>query len=157
MNWDQVCADPSLQNLPYKIETNEWGQIVMSPAKYWHSSRQGRISRILASLTELGDISTETAIETNKGVKVADVAWASDDFCRLHADEAALSKAPELCVEVLSNSNAQKEMAEKLALYFAHGAIEVWLCDDTGAMTFHIAPTQTASASRLFPAFPAKV
>jgi Uma2 family endonuclease len=157
MTWDQVCADPSLQNLPYKIETNEWGQIVMSPAKYWHSSRQGRIGRILANLTELGDISTETAIETSKGVKVADVAWASDDFYRLHADEAALSKAPELCVEVLSDSNSPLEMTEKTALYFASGAKEVWLCDDTGTMTFHVSPTETEAASRLFPAFPVKL
>lgn len=157
MNWDQICADPTLQNLPYKIETNEWGQIVMSPAKFWHSSRQGRISRILGSLTGLGDISTETAIQTSKGVKVADVAWASDDFYRLHADDAALTAAPELCVEVLSDSNSQQEMSGKTALYFAHGAQEVWLCDDSGTMTFYVSPTDTAPASRLFPAFPTKV
>ena len=157
MTWDQVCADPSLQNLPYKIETNEWGQIVMSPAKFWHSSKQGRIARLLGSLTDAGDISTETAIQTTKGVKSADVAWASDKFFTEHEKDTALSAAPELCVEVLSDSNTKREMSEKLTLYFAHGAQEVWFCDSTGRMIFHITPTKTVKKSRLFPAFPAKV
>ena len=31
MTWDEVCANPYLQDLPFDIETNRWGQIVMSP------------------------------------------------------------------------------------------------------------------------------
>ena len=30
MQWAEVLRDPSLQDLPYKIELNEWGQVVMS-------------------------------------------------------------------------------------------------------------------------------
>jgi Uma2 family endonuclease len=157
MTWDQICADPSLQNLPYKIETNEWGQIIMSPAKFWHSSRQGRISGILHSLAESGEVAIETAITTTKGVKVADVAWASSEFYHLHADEGALSAAPELCVEVLSESNSEVEMREKITLYFAHGAKEVWLCDEAGVMRFYVTPSQSAESSVLFPDFPASV
>lgn len=33
MNWEEVCADPVLKNLPYKIELNKWGNIVMTPSK----------------------------------------------------------------------------------------------------------------------------
>jgi hypothetical protein len=43
MNWQEVCEDKSLIDLPYKIELNRWGQIVMSPADYQHSSFQGEI------------------------------------------------------------------------------------------------------------------
>ena len=32
LTWNQICEDRSLANLPYKIETNRYGQIVMSPA-----------------------------------------------------------------------------------------------------------------------------
>ncbi|RME59856.1 Uma2 family endonuclease, partial [Candidatus Parcubacteria bacterium] len=32
MKWSEVLADPTLQDLPYKIELNEWEQIVMTPA-----------------------------------------------------------------------------------------------------------------------------
>ena len=38
MKWQEVLEDKSLQDLPYKIELNAWGQIVMSPAKVRHSS-----------------------------------------------------------------------------------------------------------------------
>lgn len=113
MNWDEICADPSLQDLPYKVETNEWGQIVMSPAKFWHSTRRGRILRIIGSLTDEGDVSTGTAIQTAKGVKVADVAWATSEFYGAHADEGALSAAPELCLEVTSGSNTKQDCRKR--------------------------------------------
>lgn len=155
--WDEICNDASLQDLPYKIETNRYGQIVMSPAKFWRSSRQGEITGLLKELGRHGKISTETAIQTAEGVKVADVAWASQAFFDAHRDDIALTAAPEICVEVLSDSNSPEEIQQKVLLYFAHGAGEVWLCDNEGRMIFHLSPTQTAPASFRFPAFPAQV
>ena len=32
MTWEEIINDPTLQNLPFKIETNRFGQILMSPA-----------------------------------------------------------------------------------------------------------------------------
>ncbi len=32
MNWASICENPVLANLPYKIQTDKWGNIVMSPA-----------------------------------------------------------------------------------------------------------------------------
>jgi len=40
MRWQDVCGDKNLADLPYKIELNRWGQIVLSPADYQHSSLQ---------------------------------------------------------------------------------------------------------------------
>ena len=34
MNWQEICNDPLLRELPYKIELNEWGKIVMTPARH---------------------------------------------------------------------------------------------------------------------------
>ena len=157
LTWDEICADPSLADLPYKIETNEDGHIVMHPAPFWHSLRQGRIAAKIARLRQDGDVSTETAIQTTKGVKATDVAWVSDAFSAKHRDESALSAAPELCVEVLSDSNTKREIMEKMTLYFALGALEVWLCDDAGKMTFHTSPEQTVAHSGLIPGFPEQV
>lgn len=157
LTWDAICNDPSLQDLPYKIETNRYGQIVMSPAKFWHSSRQAEIAGILRDIGKTGRASTETAIQTAGGVKVADVAWSSQAFFEVHKKDSALTTAPEICVEVLSDSNSPEEIEEKILLYFAHGAKEVWLCEDSGKMIFHLSPTQTAPASAYFPAFPAQV
>ena len=32
MTWEQICDDPHLRDLPYKIEQDRFGRIVMSPA-----------------------------------------------------------------------------------------------------------------------------
>lgn len=37
MEWQDVCNHPDLKDLPFKIEVNERGQIVMSPVKVIHS------------------------------------------------------------------------------------------------------------------------
>lgn len=76
MEWQEVCNHPNLQNLPFKIELNEKGQVLMSPVKVYHSAFQGRISRLLLLA---GIVLPECAIKTAKGTKVADVAWASEE------------------------------------------------------------------------------
>ncbi len=53
MDWQEVCDHPDLQNLPFKIELNERGHIVMSPVKLFHSIYQGEIEHILR--TQLND------------------------------------------------------------------------------------------------------
>jgi hypothetical protein len=75
MQWQEVCEHPSLQNLPFKIELNERGQILMSPVKIYHSAFQGKISRLLP---DNGIVLPECAIKTTKGTKVADIAWCSE-------------------------------------------------------------------------------
>ena len=32
MNWETICADSNLKDLPYKVELNARGQIILSPA-----------------------------------------------------------------------------------------------------------------------------
>ncbi len=156
MNWREVIENPHLHNLPFKIELNEEGQVVMSPTKVWHSICQGEISALLNRLMKSGKPLTECAIETSKGVKVADVAWASPTRLRRIRNEIACSIAPEICVEIVSESNSQREMSEKQQLYFAKGAKEVWFCDEYGAMSFYSALSKLKKSS-LCPAFPVKI
>lgn len=47
MNWQEACLDPRLQNLPFKVELNEYGQAVLSPVKVSHSALQGEIEFLL--------------------------------------------------------------------------------------------------------------
>jgi hypothetical protein len=56
MNWQEVCEHPSLQDLPFKIELNERGEIVMAPVKVVHSAYQGKISFFLGSLRKDGRV-----------------------------------------------------------------------------------------------------
>ena len=156
MNWQEVCEHPSLKDLPFKIELDELGRIIMSPVKLYHSMLQSEIEFLLRSLLKGGKPLPECAIKTSKGTKVADVAWVSSLLWAKIKNEAEASIAPEICVEVTSTSNSKKEMLEKRKLYFAAGAKEVWLCDENGAMSFFNVEGKLAR-SELVPEFPEKV
>ena len=54
MNWQEICDDPQLRDLPYKIELNEWGKIVMSPASNFHGILQAALVRAMARAREDG-------------------------------------------------------------------------------------------------------
>ena len=101
--WADICADKSLQDLPYKIETNRFDQIIMSPASAWHSDYQGEIGFTLKRLMPDGRILSEAAIQTTDGIKVADVAWISRERFSPYRRGASLPIAPEICVEVVFN------------------------------------------------------
>jgi Uma2 family endonuclease len=151
MQWLDVCNDPLLRDLPYKIELNEWGKIVMSPASTLHVLLQSVIHDTLRRATSDGLILPECPIQTTKGVRVANVAWASSDFLKAHGRENPFFMSPELCIEVISASNSVREMDEKRELYFECGAKEVWLCDERGQLSFYNG-FGSLTASCLFPA-----
>lgn len=156
MNWQEVCEHPSLKDLPFKIELDELGKIIMSPVKLYHSALQGEIEFILRSLLEGGKTLPECAIKTSQGTKVANVAWVSSAIWTKIKGETEASIAPEICVEVISTSNTKKEMAEKRQLYFDAGAKEVWMCNENGDVSFFNAK-QHIPRSVLVPEFPEKV
>ena len=156
MDWQEVLEHPSLQDLPFKIELNEWGQIVMSPASNRHSNLQAELALLLKQALPEGRIFTECSIDTQRGVKVADVAWASDAFIAQYGYETPYHKAPEICVEILSPSNTRAEMDEKIVLYLAKGAREVWICDLEGYLVYH-GNEGVLEQSRLAPDFPSQI
>lgn len=156
--WKRAVHDPALRDLPYKVETNEFGQLVLSPTKFYHTGYQGAIYDLLRDLLgERGGRYQELAVETSKGVKVPDVAWISPERLKsLPEDPYALPIAPEICVEVFSESNTGAEMATKRALYFEQGAEEVWTCDRQGKIRF-FAPEGELERSRLVRDFPREI
>jgi Uma2 family endonuclease len=137
MNWQEVCEHPALQNLPFKIELNEYGNLTMSPVKVYHAAFQGEIEYLLRLIMKAGKTLPECAIKTRKGTKVADVVWISQNKFDRVKHEIECSIAPEICVEVLSSNNSLKEMKEKRKLYFEQGAIEVWICNEEGYIRFY--------------------
>ncbi len=155
MKWEEVCNHPSLQDLPFKIELNEKGEIIMNAVKVIHSLYQGEIEYILRSLLKGGKALPECAIKTQKGTKVADVAWATKERIKTIKYETECSVAPEICIEVRSDSNTDDEMEEKRLLYFKNGAKEVWLCLD-GVMSFYNVHGRIEKSS-LAPSFPSRI
>ena len=155
MNWQQVCEDPNLQNLPYKIELDHCGRIIMSPVKIYHALYSSKIGNLLGNLLK-GHTLVECAIQTRRGTKVADVAWCSDERLEQIKEAFDAPIAPEICVEVLSSGHTRREMKQKRALYFEQGAQEVWICDEEGQMSF-FSQEGPLEQSSLVPRFPQQI
>ena len=153
VSWKELCADPALQDLPYKIETNVRGQLVMSPTHQYHGRLAHLIARLLENKLPGGVSYTESAIRTSQGVKVADAVWCTAERWGQIKDAHDAPVAPEICVEVLSPTNTEDEMAEKRVLYFEAGAEEVGLCDAEGRIRF-FDPDGRRESSRRVPSFP---
>ena len=153
LTWEDVCADPSLRDLPFKIELNRFNQIVMSPAHPRHSRLQSKLARILGDLLADGEAIVELAVETKDSTKVPDVVWASKTMIDRQSSDLSWLNAPEICVEVLSPANTTDEIDQKRELYFEAGALEVWICSWDGRMGFY-SPEGKLTHSKLCPDFP---
>lgn len=155
MTWDEVVACPELRNLPFKIETNRWGQIIMSPAYNPHGDLQMTIGLLLQSLLRRGKVHGECSVQTSDGVRAPDVAWSSPERYRQIRRQSVYQIAPDLCVEIRSPSNSDVEMTDKRRLYFERGAREVWVVHATDRGVAFYNPTGRLETSMLCPGFPA--
>lgn len=154
MTWEEICDDPTLRDLPFKIETNQRGQYIMSPlSRSEHGEYQSTIAFLLRQLLPHGRCVTECPVQTTAGVRVPDVAWTS----LARRQPVIYTLAPEICIEVISPYNDEAEMLEKRLLYFEAGALEVWLCAQDGKMTFYRSDGLPAADSSFCPAFPPRV
>ena len=111
--WRQLADDPVVAAIPCKVELNEKGAIEVSPPTTRHAFIQGFVMRELARQRPRARHFTECPVETDIGMRVPDVVWASPEFMERHRDEKEFRVAPDLCVEVLSPTNTRIEMAEK--------------------------------------------
>jgi Uma2 family endonuclease len=146
LTWPEVCANPALQDLPFKIELNKYGKIEMSPASNWHAIYQADIITFLKSRLG-GRAAPELAVSTSEGQRVPDVSWAAQPYWQAHFDEASASVAPPLCVEIVSASNSFEEMQIKIAAYLGAGAIEVWLVGKDRTARFFAAGAEIDASS----------
>jgi Uma2 family endonuclease len=124
--WQELCADPSFEDIAAKIELTEWGEILMSPVGKTHGLLAVHTAQTLQGALG-GRTMVEVGAATDIGVRVPDVAWCSERFLKAHPEEAPLSGAPELCVEIASASNPRPKLREKAAAYVRAGATEAWI------------------------------
>jgi Uma2 family endonuclease len=154
--WKDIVNDPLLSDLPYKVETNAQGQIILSPHENRHSFLQKAVQDLLDEHVEGGVAPPEFAIATPKGVKTPDVVWTSFERRKeMEATGDPTTLAPEICVEVLSASNTVDEMEEKRRLYRAAGADEIWIVERDGRIRFF--SDEELAQSEIAPSFPTHV
>ena len=157
--WAELLADRELARFEGRLETDRHGHIIMSPPPApSHGSFQSEIAHLLRGLTRTGRVLTECPISTADGVKAADVAGASAECMQDLGKQVCFPRAPEICVEVLSPSNTDAEIREKMLLYFDAGSTEVWLCAQSGTMSF-FGPKipREMKGSELCPQFPKQI
>ena len=157
--WSEVLSDPRLARLEQRIETDRFGNIIMSPPpSAHHGSYQFRIGALLDRNLKLGRVVTECPISTADGVKAADVAWASPERVLELGNQVCFPHAPDICVEIISPGNTEAEIREKTSLYFDAGAREVWHCTEKGEVIFlHAGEARPRHHSEICPRFPARV
>lgn len=154
--WSEIVNDPLLSELPYKVETNARGQIVLSPHTTRHSRQQKAVEKKLDTLLSDGEAFQEWPIATSAGTKQADVIWASTGrLGEMEKTGEPPTLAPEICVEVLSESNTVDEMQEKRERYREAGAEEVWVVEGDGRVRFFI--EEEMETSELVPDFPTRL
>jgi Uma2 family endonuclease len=155
-HWQEIVSDPTLEDLPHKVETNEQGQLILSPHTNRHSDLQEAIQDLLREHAPEGRQPPEYALATPKGVKAPDVVWMSPEREREMASTGDPSTlAPEICVEVMSSSNTEDEMEAKRQLYRSVGAEEVWIVDENGQIRFF--GEDELDTSQIVPSCPATV
>jgi Uma2 family endonuclease len=153
--WAELLNDPALQKIEGRIETDRHGRMIMSPPPApEHGRFQLMIGALLRNLMPSGEALTECPISTADGVLAADVAWLSRERWRERGNRSCFVNAPELCVEVISSSNSDEEIREKMTLYFDAGAEEVWTCGAFGKMSFFGRGAVPLEHSQLCPKFP---
>jgi Uma2 family endonuclease len=156
--WNELLEDPEVCRIEGRVETDRYGNIIMSPPPAPnHGSFQAEIGFLLKTFLPDGRVLTECPISTADGVKAADVAWASRACMRQLGNRSCFPRSPEICVEVLSPRNSEAEIAEKTELYFDAGAQEVWICDKAGKMTFLGPEGARLKSSKICSSFPKKI
>jgi Uma2 family endonuclease len=124
--WQALCADPTFDDVAGKIELTEWGEILMTPVGKSHGLAAMRVAEALRRGLG-GHTMAEVGVTTAIGVRAPDVAWCTDAWLAAHPVETPLSGAPDLCVEIVSASNALPKLREKALAYVNARAREAWL------------------------------
>ncbi|MCX7044239.1 MAG: Uma2 family endonuclease [Candidatus Sumerlaeota bacterium] len=152
MKWHQVLDNPFLRDLPFKIELNKFGQLLMSPASNLHGLIQMDVGSEMGKNKKNGKVISECSIATSDGVKVADIVWVSDEFLQKYGLKTPYERAPEICIEIVSRSNTKAEIQHKIELYFSRGASEVWVINEKRKIAFY-RPGSQLPRSEIMPKF----
>jgi Uma2 family endonuclease len=153
--WDEVVKQ--YEHVPldgWQVETDRYGQVIMSPLPEGaHQNRGFIIAELLQSAFPDHLALYEKSVATEIGSREPDVVLIGPEQIEMALSAKALVPAPIVCVEVWSPSNTQGEMDQKRDAYLRAGAKEVWFCDGENRMTFFDANGALVQ-SKVCPEFP---
>jgi Uma2 family endonuclease len=115
---------------PFHYELRHGDLVKVTRPKHQHHRIQRQLRLLLeAAAGDVGVVETEVAFRAlpEYELRVADVAFVSQERWDQIDLQDNLRGAPDLVIEVLSRSNTVAEMAEKEALCLANGSREFWM------------------------------
>lgn len=126
------------------------GTLVEKPLGYWEGVIAARIIVLLAAYVDARDLGivsgADSTLRMKSGrIRLPDVSFVAK--ARLpRTREPVPTLAPDLAIEVLSESNTAAEMRQKLAEYFQSGTRLAWLVDPTRrSVAIYVAPEDSPS------------
>ena len=124
------------ERLPYEPGKRELldGEVIeLPPADLEHGKLSHLLYHLLLDAVEAaharGEATDFGRVFHEIGYKLPGARYVQPDVSVTHAAQAHtkyLSDSPAIAIEVISESNTARELAKKLAVYFRHGAREVW-------------------------------
>ena len=130
MNWKEVCESPELQNLPFKLELNKDGEVVMNAVRVNHALFAGKSIHFLEIHLLNGYSLPEFLVMISDNVKSPDVVWISGGKVGAGQGFGCLKHfSRNLCRSGISSEHLKK-LYEKAQLYFEQSALEVWFCNE---------------------------
>jgi len=125
-----------LQDPPgVRLELHNGEVVKVGSPNYQHWKIQKRLAALFEGVFGTkGEAGTEFAFRPRPEyeVRVADVAWISQERAKTIDALDNLKGSPEIVGEVLSPSNTVSEMVQKRQLCFAAGCEEFWIVDPDG-------------------------
>lgn len=114
-----------------KHELLQGEHIILPPPKLRHSNLQHKLLRALQPYVDqhqLGDVRIEAGFKLSKDTWLQpDVSFIRTAQLTSADPDGYLEGSPAIAIEVASESNTAAQLDQKLGLYFAHGAEEVWV------------------------------
>ena len=162
--FEQLPEDDAIR---YELKDGEL--VEMANAKFGHERAKAKITRILVAYVlqnPIGDIYTETAFSLSESrVCVPDVAFLATESAAKGDPEHIYRGAPELAIEVVSESESALELRGKIQDYLDAGSQAAWaiypklrviaVYDKTGVREYR--GDQVLEAPEILPGFQARV
>src|SRR5262249_49208954 len=113
--WTEILTDPFLAKIPNRIESDRHSRIVMLPlSDVLHTRRLGSIAARPSETAANGTPLTICPVSTADSVKAVDVArLANAAPSELKENTEVLTKAPEICIEVVGRFDMPSEISER--------------------------------------------
>lgn len=97
----------------------------------------GQVAKILYQHLPEGRVVFNIPVETQDGVAVVDVGWASEAKLKTLRTEPTWNAAPDISVQIISSSLSEEQIGRKIVPLMNASAREVWVVHPDGALVKH--------------------